>query len=186
MERCGGCLARLTLTRRSPGHIRPRCDFLGKRWILASGDGQLRPRRLPAWNFSNEGTRMAITSAKVTTNRSIAEMSEMLRTFGESKPDKPAAVNDVVALAPVESSCDGLKAAAVRLMAELATIKRELQTEREETRKERDRFRDFLRTQRRLLENHALGECHPGTAPPALQYGGLAEAEAVFAAQRRL
>jgi DNA-binding SARP family transcriptional activator len=129
---------------------------------------------------------MAVTSAKVATSHSIAGISEMLRAFGESKPDEPAAASDTVALAPVETSCDVLKAAAVRLMAELATMKRELQAEREEALKERDRFRDFLRTQRRLLENHALVECHSGKAPLALQCGALAEAEAVFAAQRRL
>ena len=133
---------------------------------------------------------MAIAMAKASTNRSIVEMSEMLRMFREPKPDEPATASDTVALAPVETTYDVLKAAAGRLMAELATIKQELQAEREENRKERDHSRDFLRAQRRLLENHALVENHAGRAPPALrcgelECGELAEAQAVLAAQQR-
>ena len=81
------------------------------------------------------------------------DASEMLRAFGEPKAaaDKPAAT-DVVALTRIEAICEALKAAAEYLMAELATMKKELQAEREQTRNERDRLLEFLGVQKRLLE----------------------------------
>ena len=81
------------------------------------------------------------------------DASEMLRAFGEPKAaaDKPAAT-DVVALTRIEAICEALKAAAEYLMAELATMKKELQAEHEQTRKERDRLLEFLGVQKRLLE----------------------------------
>ncbi len=108
------------------------------------------------------------------------EASEMLRAFGEPKAalDKSAAI-DVVALTRIEAICEALTTAAERLMAELATIKLELQAEREQSRKERDRLLEFLGVQKRLLESS-------GTSTSALQRGEMAEAQAVLAAQQRI
>jgi len=127
---------------------------------------------------------MANTVAKLSIDHSIVEASAIRRTLGETKPAKPAAT--ATSLPSVETAYDVLKAAAERLMADLALLKHEIQADREETRKDRDHFRDFLRTQRRRLENHALVESHPAKALPSFQCGSLVEAEAVLAAQQRL
>jgi hypothetical protein len=124
------------------------------------------------------------------------DASEMLRAFGEPKAasDKPAAT-DVVALSRIEAICEALKAAAEYLMAELAAMKKELQAEHEQTRKERDRLLEFLGAQKRLLETSETstsplprGETSPlqrGETSP-LQRGEMAEAQAVLAAQQRV
>jgi hypothetical protein len=80
-------------------------------------------------------------------------------------------------------------------MAELATMKKELQAEHEQTRKERDRLLEFLGVQKRLLETSETstsplqrGETSPlqrGETSP-LQRGEMAEAQAVLAAQQRV
>ena len=115
------------------------------------------------------------------------DASEMLRAFGEPKAaaDKPAAT-DVVALTRIEAICEALKAAAEYLMAELATMKKELQAEHEQTRKERDRLLEFLGVQKRLLETSETSTSLQRGETSPLQRGEMAEAQAVLAAQQRV
>lgn len=110
------------------------------------------------------------------------EASEMLRVFGEPKttPDKSTSAVDVLALGRVESICDALRASTEYLMGEIATIKQQLQAERDDARKLRDRLLEFLAAQKRLLE------APTGNVTETLQRGETAEAQAVFAAQQRV
>ena len=110
------------------------------------------------------------------------EASEMLRVFGEPKPERlrPKPNGNTVALARIEAVCDTLKTELNQLKADVAKTNEELRAALNEAGNKREQFPRPVTIQQQPVAHQTE------TTAPVCDRGEMSVAEAVFEARQRL